>query len=87
MLQGCKVGMLLSWIVVVSEWRCVRMAMCPNGDKSGSVLLGYVIYGGKQSDDPLNCHLCYPKFRGLQHRGEVPGKHENKIKYDYKIVC
>ena len=60
MLQGCKVGMLLSWIVVVSEWRCVRMAMCPNGDKSGSVLLGYVIYGGKQSDDrqkiwPLCC--------------------------------
>ena len=32
--------------VDVSEWRCVRlMAMCPNGDKSGSVL-----YGDKQSD-------------------------------------
>ena len=39
------------WIMLcpnvdVSEWRCVRlMAMCPNGDKSGSVL-----YGDKQSD-------------------------------------
>ena len=33
------------------------MAMCPNGGKSGSVLLGYVIYGGEQSDDRLRCSL------------------------------
>ena len=43
--------MLLSRNVVVSEWRCVGMALCRNGDMSGYVLLGYVIYGDKQSDD------------------------------------
>ena len=26
--------------VVVSEWRCVGMALCQNGDMSGYVLLG-----------------------------------------------
>ena len=46
--------MLLSRNVVVSEWRCDGIAMCPNGDKSGYVLLCYVIYGGEQSDDLLS---------------------------------
>ena len=39
--------------VDMSKWRYVGMAMCLNGDKSVSVLSGYVIYGGKQSDNPF----------------------------------
>ena len=47
--------------------------MYPNGDKSGSVLSGYVIYGGEQSDDHSQAsiwgapHIHRPQiFKGLR---------------------
>ena len=37
---------------IVSEWRCVGMALCRNGNMSGYALLGDIYYGDEQSDDP-----------------------------------
>ena len=35
------------------ECCCVGMALCRNGDMSGYVLLGYVLNGDEQHDDPI----------------------------------
>ena len=52
---------------VVSECRCVMMALCHNGDISGSVLSGYVIYGGEQTDDRKRvCSMHGGKIASLQ---------------------
>ena len=36
---------------IVSEFCCVGMALCRNGDMSDYDLSGYVIYGDKRTDD------------------------------------
>ena len=38
--------------VVVSEWCCVGMALCRNGDMSGYILSGDKMSGVKHLDDP-----------------------------------
>ena len=50
-LECCCVRMSLCQNGVVSEWRYVGMLLCRNGVLSGYVLLGYVFYGDKQSED------------------------------------
>ena len=36
---------------VVSEWRCVGIALCQNGDMSGYDLSGFLIFSDKQTDN------------------------------------
>ena len=57
------VGMVLSQNVVVSEWRCVGIALCWNGNILGYLLSCYVFYGDKRTDDHWGTHYLSAKCR------------------------
>ena len=45
--------------VFVSEWRCVGMALCRNGNMSGNIVVNYEMSGDKQSDNLLEWSIPF----------------------------